>query len=192
MRVLGKYTDPTDHKPYTQTLDIKQVGKYTDLWVLWRNPNYYLYTFHELFIYCSANAMLFLMTLIWRIFPTPKKKNLTSRIFCYLTCFHDFFYFSPKKKNLISRFFLLLLPKHSEKTRNLLLPLTEKFFLQINYLVISLVNVLLSRNFCHKSVRVNFRNFHTVHCERGKTISLSPKKYFVKSTVTFTKFSKNA
>ena len=106
------------------------------------------------------------MTLIWRIFPTPKKKNLTSRIFCYLTCFHDFFYFSPKKKNLISRFFLLLLPKHSEKTRNLLLPLTEKFFLQINYLVISLVNVLLSRNFCHKSVRVNFCKFHTVPKEK--------------------------
>ena len=41
--------------------------------------------------------------------------------------------------------------------------LTEKKFRQINYLVISLVKTLLSRNFCQKRVRVNFRNFHTVH-----------------------------
>ena len=34
---------------------------------------------------------------------------------------------------------------------------------QINCLVISLVKLLLSRNFCQKRVRVNFRNFHTVH-----------------------------
>ena len=40
--------------------------------------------------------------------------------------------------------------------------LTEIFFRQINSLVICLVNALLSRNFCQKSVRVNFRNFHTV------------------------------
>ena len=33
---------------------------------------------------------------------------------------------------------------------------------QITYLVISLVKILLSRNFCQKRVRVNFRNFHTV------------------------------
>ena len=41
--------------------------------------------------------------------------------------------------------------------------LTEIIFRQINSLVIYLVNALLSRNFCQKSVRVNFRNFHTVH-----------------------------
>ena len=41
--------------------------------------------------------------------------------------------------------------------------LTEIFFRQINYLVILLVKPLLSRNFCQKRVRVNFRNFHTVH-----------------------------
>ena len=40
--------------------------------------------------------------------------------------------------------------------------LTEKIFRQINYLVISLVKTLLSRNFCQKRVRVNFHNFHTV------------------------------
>ena len=46
--------------------------------------------------------------------------------------------------------------------------LTEKKFRQINYLVISLVKPLLSRNFCQKSVRENFCNFHTMdttlHC----------------------------
>ena len=42
--------------------------------------------------------------------------------------------------------------------------LSLKFFLrQINYLVISLVKTLFSRNFCQKSVRLKFHNFHTVH-----------------------------
>ena len=41
--------------------------------------------------------------------------------------------------------------------------LPEIFFRQINYFVISLVlKPLLSRKFCQKCVRVNFRNFHTV------------------------------
>ena len=39
---------------------------------------------------------------------------------------------------------------------------TQKKFRQINSLVFSLVKTLLSRNFCQKSVTVNFRNFHTV------------------------------
>ena len=39
--------------------------------------------------------------------------------------------------------------------------ITEKKFRQINYLVISLVKPLLSRNFCQKYVRVIFRNFYT-------------------------------
>ena len=40
--------------------------------------------------------------------------------------------------------------------------LTKIFSRQINSLVIYLLNALLSRNFCQKSVRVNFRNFHSV------------------------------
>ena len=40
--------------------------------------------------------------------------------------------------------------------------LTEIFFREINSLVIYILKTLLSRNFCQKSVRVNFRNFHTV------------------------------
>ena len=54
--------------------------------------------------------------------------------------------------------------------------LTEKIFRQINSLVISLVNTLLSRNFFQKCVRVNFRNYHT-HCG----ILPSLEKYFVKT-----------
>ena len=42
------------------------------------------------------------------------------------------------------------------------LTLTEKIFRQITYLVIYLVKLLLSRNFCQKCVRVNYRYFHTV------------------------------
>ena len=30
-RVLGKYTDPTDHRPHTQTIYFLELGKYTDL-----------------------------------------------------------------------------------------------------------------------------------------------------------------
>ena len=40
--------------------------------------------------------------------------------------------------------------------------LTEQKFRQITYLVISLINMLVSRIFCQKGVTVNFRNFHTV------------------------------
>ena len=40
--------------------------------------------------------------------------------------------------------------------------LTEKIFRQINSLVICLVKRLLSRNFCRKSVRLKFHNFHNV------------------------------
>ena len=50
--------------------------------------------------------------------------------------------------------------------------LTEKKFRQINHLVISLVKPLLSRNFCEKSVRENFCNFHTVVWKLRKFTSL--------------------
>ena len=40
--------------------------------------------------------------------------------------------------------------------------LTEKIFRQIKSIVICLVKTLLSRNFCQKSVRPKFYNFHTV------------------------------
>ena len=39
--------------------------------------------------------------------------------------------------------------------------LTEKIFRQLNSLVISIVNTLVSRNFWQNRVRVNFRYFHS-------------------------------
>ena len=51
--------------------------------------------------------------------------------------------------------------------------LTEKIFRQITYLVISLVKLLLSRNFCQKCVRVNSRNFHTVKVCTRNTLTLT-------------------
>ena len=47
---------------------------------------------------------------------------------------------------------------HSVEKRKILSH--SKKFRQINYLVISLVKSLISRNFGGKSVKVNFRNFH--------------------------------
>ena len=52
---------------------------------------------------------------------------------------------------------------HSQcgKMRNLVSP--KKYSVKLTtYLVISLVKTLLSRNFCHKCVRLNRSNFHTV------------------------------
>ena len=40
--------------------------------------------------------------------------------------------------------------------------LTQNIFREINSLVTSLIKTLLSRNFCQKTLRVNFGNFHTV------------------------------
>ena len=50
--------------------------------------------------------------------------------------------------------------ENSQKIKN---TLTKKIFRQINYLVITLLNTLVSQNFCRSRVRVNFRNFHNVN-----------------------------
>ena len=63
--------------------------------------------------------------------------------------------------------------------KNQKLTLTEFFFRLINYLVISLVNTLVSRNFCQNTVRVNFSNFHTAHCGNSAK-TLSRRHFFVK------------
>ena len=64
--------------------------------------------------------------------------------------------------------------------------LTEKIFREINSLVTYLVKPLVSRNFCQKSVRENFRNFHIV-------LSHNMKKFRVinslQEKVDFTNFS---
>ena len=74
--------------------------------------------------------------------------------------------------------------------------LTEIIFRQITYLVISLVKLLFSRNFCQNCAGVNSRNFHSVHCTGNYGNLLSLKKIssnrlfsnFFSKTVTFTKF----
>ena len=80
----------------------------------------------------------------------------------------------------------------NEKTLN------GKIIRQINSLVIYLVKPLLSRNFCQKMVRVNFRNFHSVSMphsvEKREILShlkdISSNQLFsnlFSKTVTFTK-----
>ena len=58
-----------------------------------------------------------------------------------------------------------------------LLSLKKNFVKSTTYLVISLVKPLLSRNFCQKCVRVNFRNFHTVWKLRKFTLTLFWQKF---------------
>ena len=78
---------------------------------------------------------------------------------------------------LISRNFFLKFHTTQHSVEKWKLYSHWKKFRQINYLVILLVKPLLSRNFYQKRVRVNFRNFHTVHCvEKWKTYIVSPKK----------------
>ena len=57
----------------------------------------------------------------------------------------------------------------------------QNFFRQITSLVIYLVNPLVSRNFCQKSVRVNSRNFHSVHA-----IPAIPQKEIMTDTYVYT------
>ena len=64
------------------------------------------------------------------------------------------------------------------KMKNLLLP--KSFSVKLT-LVIYLVNASLSRNFCQKSVRVNFCNFHTViQCLTSSQPILLKKNLFSK------------
>ena len=49
--------------------------------------------------------------------------------------------------------------------------LTGKINRQINSLVFWSIKTLFSRNFCQKSVRLNFRNFHTVCVEKREILS---------------------
>ena len=59
---------------------------------------------------------------------------------------------------------------------------------QINSLAISLVKPLLSRNFCQKNVRVNFRNFHTVRLKYKRTILRENDIQCKVQSVAFTEF----
>ena len=79
----------------------------------------------------------------------------------------------------ICRFFTLCSSQRG-KTRDSLSP---KIFRQITCLLISLVKMLLSRNFCQKRMRENFRNFHTVQC--GFKILLPPFRHKNSAKSTF-------
>ena len=67
---------------------------------------------------------------------------------------------------------------HLTVWKNAKFTFTEKIFRQINYLVISLVKPLLSRNFCQKCMRVNFRNFHNVHLRSQEVRILGEQSLF--------------
>ena len=78
--------------------------------------------------------------------------------------------------------------------KNAKFSLTEKVFREISSLVTSLVITLLSRNFCQKCVRVNFRNFHSMRfrpifkmCLGGRILFT-----FLSATAFYLKFLKNA
>ena len=65
---------------------------------------------------------------------------------------------------LIMRTFTKHLKINKVNTMTTIVPIAwSKIFCQIISLLISLVKTSLSRNFCQKCVRVNFRNYHTVH-----------------------------
>ena len=96
-------------------------------------------------------------------------------------------------KELISRnifwvreilcFFHSVCVAHWTAWKNAKFSLTEMFSREISSLVTLLVKTLISRNFCDKSVRVNFRIFHSVHCAQcdekfTATRKFSPIKSF--------------
>ena len=75
--------------------------------------------------------------------------------------------------------------------------LTKKNFVKSTIWLVKPVKPLLSRKFCQKSVRVNFRNFHTaLHSVEKREIlshleNISSNQLFsnlFSKTVTFTKF----
>ena len=60
-----------------------------------------------------------------------------------------------------SKFFIF--PQHTVEKWKIYSHLNKIFVCQNNSIVIHLVNAFVSRNFCQKCMRVNFRNFHTVN-----------------------------
>ena len=88
----------------------------------------------------------------------------TVKIECICMLFHEIFaeqmkYCSTEwKKNDKFSF----TEKKFRQIKYLVIPLVKPLLSRINYLVIFIVKLLFSRIFCQKSMRVNFRNFHTV------------------------------
>ena len=124
---------------------------------------------------------------LWNFVKNSHLKNITwnQQIFSVKSTFLQKKLFTNK---MISRNFLCVIHSavpHCGNCGNLLS--LKKIFRQITYLVISLVKLLLSRNFCQKCVRVNFRNFLCVgnsKCSVWKNEKFGlTKKYIVKSTL---------
>ena len=87
-----------------------------------------------------------------------------------------YLHFAVPLQTLCSNCSMYVLPK---VWKNEKFTLTKKIFIETNSLVISLVKQLLSRNFCWKSVGVNFHNFHSVlpwWLKFGLTLALGPRK----------------
>ena len=110
--------------------------------------------FHSFFVNFCGKCIVwklrkFSFTLFWQKFRQTD-------LLCYYT--------KEVRKELISRiiFFSVKLDLLLTVWKNAKLSLTEKIFREINSLVTSLVKTVLSRNFCQKCMRENFRNFHTV------------------------------
>ena len=95
------------------------------------------------------------LTIYWRTLPCINltEKNLHGRV--------NFSFFHTTVGNSLSRIF-------------------GKNFLKVTVSKKLLNKYLIWRNIF--SVRVNFRNFHSAQCGKTRN-SLSPKKYFVKSTL---------
>ena len=64
--------------------------------------------------------------------------------------------------------------------------LTETIFREINSVVTYLVKLLLSRKFCQKSVKENFRNFHIVHHSSVEITGILSRAFLKKKSVKVT------
>ena len=92
-------------------------------------------------------------TLCLRMYIHFYYKNFVKAMFLKLKWwFHEIFFSRKGDDSTVTQC-------NVEKMKNWLSP---KIFRQINYLVISLMKPVLSRNFCKTSIIANFRNFHTV------------------------------
>ena len=85
-------------------------------------------------------------------FTIAQWKKLQHFTYC---CRHIMFFSQKLRETIV---FTTHTTYYCGNYRNSLSP--KIFFRQINYLVISLARMLLSRNFCQKWVKVNFRNIH--------------------------------
>ena len=132
-----------------------------------------LRNFHSVvsYMYTLWRLRNFCITIFWKnsVKTTSLVKNFTTK----LISFHEIIL--KWYKNFVnSTLWCSTVQYCGTVWKNEKYSLNEKIFRQIISLVTSLVKPLLSRNFCQKGVRENFRNFHSV-CGKVKNL-LSPKK----------------